>query len=649
MTTIADNQRYPPLRDYAFIGDCHGAALVSRNGSVDWCCFGRFDAEPVCHRLLDYQNGGFFETNPLEDYHSSRRYLADTNILRTFFHTTAGQATITDFMPVGHRPGSDGESGSTALNAPCWLVRFIEGVQGHVRLRVRYRPSGAEFGKYPLTLHVTPKGVVSAEGPQLYSGLGFTLVDEVAETIVTLKAGNRYALILTPEPVANISVADDADRLLNITHAFWTEWLRHLRYQGPYRDAVSRSVLTLKLLTFAPTGAVAASPTTSLPEVLGGKRNWDYRYCWLRDATFTLYTLIALGYGGEGARFNAFLTRCLKETFPKVQIMYGVDGETELKERHLEHVEGYCQSQPVRIGNAAYTQRQVDIYGEMLNQAFLYQILDGPLEPGECQIFSELADHVAAHWQEPGHSIWEIRTQPRQYVYSKIMCWVALDRAIRLFGEKQPWCQARDAIYHAVLENGIAQNQNYLTQTFAGTELDAAVLLTPLLGFPIARSTFERTVDAIQATLSEDGYVKRYQTSDGLSGDEGAFVVCNFWLVDALLFLNRREEAMALYERLLSQTNDVGLLPEELNPKTQAFLGNFPLALSHIGLIRSALILDLYDAHHLKNEQVFTTDSARQTTDAMGGLLSSWVTCVDADSSSYDFSSASVLPDFWTG
>jgi GH15 family glucan-1,4-alpha-glucosidase len=284
----------------------------------------------------------------------------------------------------------------------------------------------------------------------------------------------------------------------------------------------------------------------------------------------------------------------------------------------------------------------------MLNQAFLYKTLDGPLEPEERKLLSELADHVAARWQEPGHSIWEIRTQSHQYVYSKIMCWVALDRAIRLFGAKQHWCQAQDAIYHAVLEKGIAQDQGYLTQTFAGTELDAAVLLTPLLGFPIARSTFEQTVDAIQATLSERGYLKRYQTGDELSGDEGAFLVCNFWLVDALLFLDRREEAVALYEKLLSQTNDVGLLPEELDPKTGAFLGNFPLALSHIGLIRSALTLDLYDVHHLKSEQVFTTDSAHQTTDAMGGLLSSWVTFADAGSSSYDFSLASVLPEFWT-
>jgi GH15 family glucan-1,4-alpha-glucosidase len=583
-----------PIGDYAVIGDCHGAALVGRDGSVDWCCLERFDADPVFCRLLGGERAGFFEIRPVGDYRVRRGYLPGTNILQTTFLSAEGAATLTDFMPLGRSSAADAY---VSINAPHWLVRRLECSEGHVEFSLRYRPCGSGFGAQSLALRKHGRDIGPAEGPQLYSDVDFDIVGDIAAATVDVHAGQTVACVVTPGHAAHDHPCERADALLAVTRAFWEEWLSGCNYDGPYRDAVHRSALVLKLLTYAPTGAIVAAPTTSLPECLGGERNWDYRYCWLRDATFILYSLAALGFESEAGRFNGFLLRCLQESAPDVRIMYGIEYETELAERTLDHLPGYCDSRPVRTGNGAYTQRQFDVYGEVLDWALLHRTLGGRISEAEKRLLKGMADHVAASWGQPGQGIWEMRGAPRHHVYSKIMCWVALDRAVRLFGANTPWLHAKEAIREAILERGIDASQGYLRQSFDNDGIDAAVLTAPLTGFPLEQRTLAHTVDAVQRLLCRDGLVRRYLGTgavDGVAGEEGTFLACSFWLVDALLFLDRHDEAIVLFETLLSKMNDVGLLSEEIDSETGRLLGNFPQGLSHLALIRSAFVIDLY-------------------------------------------------------
>lgn len=618
----SEPQLYAPIRDYAVIGDCHGAALVSRQGSVDWCCLHRFDTAPIFCRILDATKGGFLSVRPQGGYTGERQYLPGTNILRTTFSTPSGKVMVTDFMPVGRAPEA-GVHDYVMLNAPGWLVRIIEGVVGSTRVDIRYRPT-ADFARRDTHL-VGSRGCISAGGgPWLYTDIQFSVHNDLAEGSAELRAGERRHLVVAAAPIEDVALAACVHRLFEITSTFWEEWSAYCRYDGPYREPVLRSALALKLLTYAPSGAIVAAPTTSLPEEISGERNWDYRYTWPRDASFTLYALAALGYSGEARRFGDFLMRSCMTTHSRVQVVYGIEGETELTEHTIDHLDGYCGSRPVRIGNAAFAQQQLDIYGDVLDWAFLHQSLGGQFDHDAQKFLNSLAEFVMTHWQEPDHGLWEIRGPQRHYVSGKIMSWVAIDRAIRMFGDHEGRPEICAQIFRTILERGIDAKDRHLVQAFGESHTDAALLLTPLLGFPIDQDALARTVQAVERTLRHGDYVRRYVTDDSLKGTEGAFLICSFWLVDALLFLDRAREARELYEHLLTCANDVGLYAEEIDPETHAFLGNFPQAFTHLALIQSATNLELHEKHGAAALRGTHADRARLGVEATAGLRALW-------------------------
>jgi alpha,alpha-trehalase len=613
---------YEPIRDYAVIGDCHGAALVSRSGSVDWCCLERFDADPVLCRLLDAGRGGYLSIRPTRRCRSTRAYVPGTNILRTTFADDAGSTTVTDFMPVGRQPGS-GTHNYVRLNAPAWLVRIIECERGTMSLQVRYRPS-IDFAQQQVRLRGAAGRMESGAGPCLYHNLArMHITDDVANLVFEAHAGERHVLVLTPRPAAHDPAAS-VDLLLQSTHAFWAEWSDYCRYHGRYREAVLRSALALKLLTHAPSGAIVAAATTSLPEEIGGVRNWDYRYCWLRDAPFSLYALATLGYGGEARAFSGYLSRMCEATCPDLRVMYGIGGETELAEHTLDHLEGYRDSRPVRTGNGAHRQRQLDVYGELMDWALLYRTLGGRLDAAERSMLAELADFAAEHWHEPDHGLWEIRSEPRHHVHSKMMSWVALDRAIKLLGVRPQWDAQRRRIVEDVHARGIHPSRGHLLQAYDGDGCDAALLLAPVIGFPLDEAVLKATVETVERELRDGDFVYRYKADDGLPGGEGAFLICSFWLVDAMIFAGRQSDARALFERLLECLNDVGLCSEQVDPKSHTFLGNFPQAFTHLALISAAAHLDLYETQGPQAVIGTHADRARRGIGATLGWRALW-------------------------
>jgi GH15 family glucan-1,4-alpha-glucosidase len=628
MITKPDSQSsYTPIRDYALIGDCHGSALVARDGSIDWCSLARFDADPVFCRILDVGKGGFFSISPKEPKEITRAYIDETAILQTRFKTSSGSVQITDFMPLGRRADA-GEHDYVSLSAPFWLVRLLDGVDGEVAVRVRFRPS-VEFARIPARLIKIDNGIRVPEGPALFApDLPFSLKDDTAEAEFTARQGERYFFVVMAKPDSDWPFLTESviDEVFRTTRAFWQEWALDCHYKGPYQDIVLRSALTLKLLTYAPTGAIVAAPTSSLPEEIGGERNWDYRYCWIRDATFTLYALTVLGYSGEAQSFSNFLYDECKgsDTGKIIQIMYGIDGETTLTETVLDHLEGYRKSRPVRIGNAAYRQEQLDAYGEMLAWAWLYQSLGGTFDKPEQETLISLADYIKDHWQENTQSLWEIRGPERHYVYSKIMCWSALDHAESLFGAREAWTLARERILKAIEERGLEPGKNYLRQAFDHPATDASLLLAPLVDFPLDPEVLRATIDRIVKELGEGIFLRRYKRPDHLAGREGAFLICSFWLVDALLVADRYQEAKALYERLLQEVNDVGLYSEEIDPDTGEFLGNFPQAFTHLALINNAAHLDLFSKKGVAALQGSRVDRIHRVIGVMTGFQAHW-------------------------
>ncbi len=612
---------YLPLREYALIGDCHGAALVSRFGSIDWCTFGRFDGSPVFCRLLDAARGGSFAIQPRDAFRATSRYLPATNILETIFHTAGGSMRITDFMPVGRREGAGAHDYVTLDNRDA-VVRIVEGLEGRVPLRVTFDPT-TDYGAHRPTLAAMESGVTSSDGTQLRATIPFR-VDAARGAVseIELAAGDRHELIVHAAMTA--TPRENARDLLRTTSEFWKEWCSYIRYSGQYRDAVVRSALALKLMTYAPSGALVAAPTTSLPEVIGGDRNWDYRFCWLRDSSLTLYALSVLGFSGEAARFHDFLLRACHTTYPRLQIMYGIDAEGELPERTLEHLEGYERSRPVRIGNGAHDQKQHDVVGEVVAWAYLYEQLGAHLGSNTKALVAELAERVADEWEEPDSGLWEARAEPRHYVYSKVMSWVALDRAAKLSRssrQKRQWLSVSKAIQARIEREGIDPVTGSLRAVFDEDDLDAALLRVPFTGFPLERSTFEATVRSVESELAEGPYVRRYTTHDGLGGQEGAFLLCSFWLVDALLWLGRRDDARQNFAQLLELSNHLGLYSEEIDPTTGAFLGNFPQAFTHLGLIHSASLFELRD------EEVIRGTDAQRAKSLVGyttGPLAIW-------------------------
>lgn len=613
-----DIPRYRPIGDYALIGDCHGSALVSSTGSVDWCCLRRFDSDPVFFRLLDAECGGTWDVLADGPAEVSRAYLPGTTVLRTTFRTPSGVATVTDFMPVG-RSRDASVHDYTSLNAPCWLVRRFEGIEGQVGLTTHCRPRGTAFSKAPLALVRGDEGAFRCDGLSLWCDGAADIDGEGVTVRMDLRPGVVQTAVLTQgEPLTD--PRRHCGDLLDTTLAFWREWIEYSRYRGPYQDAVMRSALTLKLLTYAPTGAIVAAPTTSLPEEIGGERNWDYRYCWLRDASLTLYALGVLGYSGEARRFADFLVRrCFREG-SAVHIMYSIDGEPYLPERRLDHLDGYAGSRPVRVGNGAYNQMQLDVHGEVLDWALLRVALGYRLLKDETGYLRASADHVGRVWRKPEQGLWETRGGGRDFVHGKAMAWAALDRAIRLFGTEPTWEAARTDILGAIRKDGVAGQPPYLVQAFGSGEADAALLQVPMLGMPLDDALLAETVRHVERELGDGDLVYRYKGEDGVSGGEGAFFITSFWLVDALLAVGRGEEARRLFERLLTRANDVGLYAEEADVRTGVFLGNFPQAFTHLALISSATLLHLHEMGGAEALRGTHADRARRLVGSTEGL-----------------------------
>lgn len=592
----------PSISDYALIGDSRTAALVSRDGSLDWLCLPRFDSPSVFGAILDAQKGGRFTVQPVAPFSSQRRYVGDTNVLETTFHTVGGVLRLTDFMPVA----SEAEK-RLQLWPEHEVLRLVECVAGDVALEVvcdprpNYGRSSACFKKlgalgYRMFLR-TGSLLLRSELPLELSAEG-TLVGGA-----TLTAGDRRWIALgyaVDEPAVLPMVGQGADARLRQTLAWWERWAGRCSYKGRYRDAVVRSALALKLMSYAPSGAVIAAPTTSLPEVLGGSRNWDYRYCWLRDASFTTRALYELGYSEEATAFLSWMLQSTRLTWPELQIMYDIYGGTKLKEEELTALEGFAGSRPVRIGNAATDQLQMDIYGEVVGAASNFVELGGKLDRASARMLLGLGKTVCDRWREPDEGIWEVRSGRRHHTFSKAMCWVALDRLIRLHEKDQlkapvsEFSAQRDAIRQEIEEHGYNEQLASYVSEFDGDDVDASLLLLGLHGYADPGSErMMNTSAVIRERLSVDGLLYRYPPdSDGLPGREGAFGICSFWACQLRALQGETAEATAEFEHLLSFANDVGLFAEEIDPDTGAALGNFPQAFTHIGLINAALALD---------------------------------------------------------
>jgi GH15 family glucan-1,4-alpha-glucosidase len=585
------------IEDYALIGDLHTAALVGRDGSIDWLCLPHFDSPACFARLLGHKNHGFWQIAPAgapKSVLATRRwYRPDSLVLETEYDTPTGTVRVTDCMP-------------NRDNHP-HLVRSIEGVSGtvdmHMELVVRY-----DYGDV-LPWVTSHEGLTRlTAGPDsvaLWHRVEIVGEDmkSVADFTVTERQRYPFTLVWYPsheEPPPPL----DSWYAVHLTEAYWTEWALSCCYQGPYRDAVMRSLITLKALSYEPTGGIVAAATTSLPEALGGNRNWDYRYCWLRDATLTLEALMRGGYFNEAMSWRDWLLRAVAGDVSKLQIMYGAAGERRLDEWEASWLPGYENSTPVRIGNAASEQYQLDVYGEVMSALYSSARTQGMHSEAAWALQVELIKFIEKGWTQPDDGIWEVRGPRRHFTHSKVMAWVAVDRAVRILEEfpelKGPvdkWRALRDDIHAEVCEKGYNQDVGAFTQYYGSDQLDASILMMPLVGFlPPSDARVVSTVEAVQRELIDHGFVLRYRTSDdgavdGLTGREGAFLACSFWLVDCLHMIGREEEAVELFERLIALSNDLGLLSEEYDPLAGRMVGNFPQAFSHVSLINSAFRL----------------------------------------------------------
>ncbi len=581
------------IEEYALIGDLHTAALVGINGSIDWLCFPRFDSGACFCALLGGERYGYWQIAPAEPIiHVTRRYQPDTLVLETDFQTRSGTVRIIDFMP--------------QRTVQPDLVRIVTGLQGRVKIRMR-SVIRFDYGKIiPWVTH-TPHGIRAIAGPDcLLLSSQVPMHGEDLSTVADFEvsAGQRLSFMLTWYPSNQMTppAAIDPEEALEHTASVWRDWVRQCTYHGRYREAVVRSLITLKALTYAPTGGLVAAVTTSLPEQWQGQRNWDYRFCWLRDATFTLYALLSAGYAEEARAWSAWLMRAAAGEPRQLQIMYGLAGEHRLPELELPWLPGYEGARPVRIGNAAYGQLQLDVFGEIMD--LQHAAIRAGINPSKefwkmkCLMLQRLADI----WQEPDEGIWEIRGPRRHFTHSKIMAWVAFDRGIKTaerFGlpaDLPHWRAMRKAIHEEVCEKAYNPVVGAFTQFYGSAALDASLLVMPHLGFlPVADPRVRGTIMAVRKELSVDGFLLRYKEDaapDGLPPGEGAFLLCTFWLADNLALLGDTDAARNLFERLLALRNDVGLISEQYDPKRGRMLGNFPQAFSHVALINTALNLE---------------------------------------------------------
>ncbi|MFJ8196299.1 glycoside hydrolase family 15 protein [Streptomyces sp. NPDC096152] len=586
----------PRIEDYAIVGDEQTAALVGRDGSVDWLCLPRFDSGACFARLLGDEDNGHWRIAPrgVTGPCTRRAYREDTLVLDTEWDTPEGSVRVTDLMPQRDR-------------APD-LVRIVEGLSGRVTVRSTLRLR-FDYGSIVPWVRRTDGHRVAVAGPDSAWLRSEPEVPTWGEDFgthaeFTVAAGEKVAFVLTwhPSHEPRPPLVDPYESLAHSVED-WRAWAAHCRYDGPHRDLVVRSLITLKALTYKPTGGVVAAATTSLPEELGGVRNWDYRYCWLRDSTLTLGALLSAGYRQEAESWRDWLLRAVAGDPADLQIMYGVAGERRLPEFELPWLSGFAGSTPVRIGNEAVTQRQLDVYGEVMDSLALARRSGLSAKPDVWSLQCALLEFLREAWRQPDEGLWEVRGGRRHFVHSKVMVWVAADRAVRaleedpgLPGDLDGWRALRDEVHREVCAKGYDPDRNTFTQSYGSAELDAALLLIPRVGFlPPDDPRVIGTVDAVRAELGERGLVRRYSADatavDGLPGGEGTFLVCSFWLADALHLTGRTKEARELFERLTGLANDVGLLSEEYDPVSGRQLGNFPQAFSHIGLVNTALAL----------------------------------------------------------
>lgn len=586
---------YAPIREYALIGDGRTSALVASDGAIDWLCLPNLDSPSVLGALLDAGRGGTFVLRPSIPFRSSRRYVPDTNILETTYRTDRGEVRVTDAMTL---------PGGGALEPARELARAVEGVTGVVPMHWRLAPRaryGAETPRFERR-HGVPVAVWAnsavavphwdAGTPQ--AGPGFV------EGAFEIAGGGHALLVLafaSSEPLVLPGRTDVLDRM-DATRRFWQDWTRRRAYDGPWADSVRRSALTLKLLIFAPSGAASAAPTTSLPEEIGGARNWDYRYCWIRDSNFLIQALLALGCHDEARSSFWWFLQATARTEPALHVLYRLDGGLGDRERVLP-LAGYRRSVPVRIGNAAVEQQQLDIYGALFETAWLYSKGDRRLDADTGAVLARMADDVCHIWRQPDSGIWEVRNGPRQFTHSKVMCWVALDRAVRLSEQRElparhaaRWREERSALRAYIEERCWSDRLQSYTRTAGDDQVDASLLMLPLVHYGDPRGPRIRgTIDAVRRELGAGDFVYRYLVDDGVPGREGCFLNCSFWLASALARTGRVEDATALMDRLVARANDVGLYAEEIGPTTGDFLGNFPQALTHLALIDAAITI----------------------------------------------------------
>jgi GH15 family glucan-1,4-alpha-glucosidase len=608
MTVRAEDES-TPIADYGLLADCNSAALLTRDGSVDWLCLPRYDSAAIMARILDPE-GGHWSIRPTGDYSAERRYLPDTLVIETTFTTETGSVRLLDAMAFA--PGQRGHE--LGFDAPHELLRGVEGVTGEVELTLELavRP---EYGLIRPLIRLVEGGARTFGSGRVgvSSGVPLDVDDEaVIHASFTVSEGDRVGFALRwaaaeqKAPPAPTPAAEVREQIEDTAEA-WRSWeAEHDIYEGANRDLVRLSSRVLKGLTYRPTGAIVAAPTTSLPETVGGERNWDYRYSWIRDSSLTIEALYIGACSDEAEEFVSFMTSSAggRAGEGSLQIMYGIGGEHDLSERELGHLRGWRDSSPVRVGNGAWDQVQLDVYGELLNSLWLYQEQLGTLHMEIQQFVADLADTAARRWKETDSGMWEMRGEPRHHLSSKVLCWVALDRALKLADQLDEhakvaeWEAARDEIRAAVLERGWSESRQAFAQSFESDDLDAAQLLMPILGFlPATDERMKSTIDAIADDLTEDGLVLRYRNeeglnADGLSGEEGTFTICSFWLVACLAQAGEVERAQRLFDQLTGYANDLGLLAEEIDTANGEQLGNFPQAFSHIGLIKAAHELD---------------------------------------------------------
>ena len=582
-----------PIEDYALIGDCHTAALIGIDGSMDWLCFPRFDSGACFAALLGGPEQGRWLLAPKAKVKSvQRRYLNDSLILETDFHTSHGSVRVVDFMPVSDKSWD--------------VVRIVQGLSGTVAMRmelvVRF-----DYGSIIPWVRRSGDLLLITAGPDTLELASSVAVEgENMRTVAefSMRKGEQESFVLNYRPSHFATrPAIDASKALKNTAAQWHKWSARCRYKGRWRDSVLRSLITLKALTYKPTGGLVAAATTSLPERPGGVRNWDYRYCWLRDATFTLNALLLAGYDEEATAWREWLLRAVAGSPGDLQIVYGVTGVRRLDEVELPWLPGYEASKPVRIGNAASSQFQLDVYGEVMDCLHLARAADLEPHPDAWSVQIALLRFLETHWDRPDEGLWEVRGSPQHFTHSKIMAWVAFDRAIKdaekegLEGPAETWRQLRESIHAQVCEKGFDAVNNTFVQSYETKFLDASLLLIPQVGFLAADDPrVIGTIAAIERHLMVDGLVLRYSTAtnvDALPAGEGAFLPCSFWLADSYLLTGQRKEAEALFERLLALGNDVGLFAEEYDPRARRMLGNFPQALTHMALVNTARLLSM--------------------------------------------------------